>query len=131
MMSGSVLYRFTEKNAMNSLDKVKIGLALLLVAAGVYGFHALPEAQTLVRSLLVVVGLLLAVGLIWFTQMGRDFVEYARDSWKEAQKVVWPKKKETWQMTLIVFVFVGVLAAFMWIVDSGLAWLFYDVVLGR
>ncbi len=131
MMSGSVLYRFTEKNAMNSLDKVKIGLALLLVAAGVYGFYALPEAQTLVRSLLVVAGLLLAVGLIWFTQMGRDFVEYARDSWKEAQKVVWPKKKETWQMTLIVFVFVGVLAAFMWIVDSGLAWLFYDVVLGR
>jgi preprotein translocase subunit SecE len=34
-------------------------------------------------------------------------------------------------MTMIVFVVVGVLAAFMWIVDSGLAWLFYDVVLGR
>jgi preprotein translocase subunit SecE len=116
---------------MNSLDKVKIGLALLLVIAGVVGFYALPEAQTLVRSLVVVAGLLLAAGLLWFTQSGRDFVEYARDSWKEAQKVVWPKKKETWQMTMIVFVFVGVLAAFMWIVDSGLAWLFYDVVLGR
>ncbi len=130
-MSVSVLYRFTEKNAMNSLDKVKIGLALLLVAAGVAGFYALPESFAQLRSLAVVLGLLLAAGLLWFTQTGRDFVDYARDSWKEAQKVVWPKKKETWQMTMIVFVFVGVLAAFMWIVDSGLAWLFYDVVLGR
>lgn len=78
---------------MNSLDKVKIGLALLLVIAGVVGFYALPEAQTLVRSLAVVAGLLLAAGLLWFTQSGRDFVEYARDSWKEAQKVVWQEKR--------------------------------------
>jgi preprotein translocase subunit SecE len=116
---------------MNSLDKVKIGLALLLVAAGVTGFYMLPEGQTLLRSSAVVLGLLLAAVVLWFTQSGRDFVEYAHDSWKEAQKVVWPKKKETWQMTLIVFAFVGVLAAFMWVVDSGLSWFFYDVVLGR
>jgi len=132
LLGGSVLYRIAEKIAMNSLDKVKIGLALLLVVAGVTAFYMLPDGQVALRVVAVVLSVLLAFGgVVGFTQPGRDFVDYARDSWKEAQKVVWPKKKETWQMTGIVFVFVGVLALFMWLVDSGLAWLFYDVILGR
>ena len=45
--------------------------------------------------------------------------------------IFWPSKKETWQVTGVVFLFVGVLALFMWAVDSGLAWLLYDIVLGR
>lgn len=116
---------------MESIDKVKIGLALLLVSVGVAGFYLLPAAPAVLRPLSVVAGLLVAVAVLWFSQPGRDFVDYARDSVKEAQKVVWPNKKETWQITGIVFLFVGVLALFMWVVDSGLAWLFYDVVLGR
>jgi len=116
---------------MENIDKIKIGLALLLVALGVAGFYLLPESSTVLRSLAVVAGLLAAVAVLWFSMPGRQFVDYARDSVKEAQKVVWPNKKETWQLTGIVFLFVGVLALFMWVVDSGLAWLFYDVVLGR
>ncbi|MFD2448854.1 preprotein translocase subunit SecE [Vogesella fluminis] len=34
-------------------------------------------------------------------------------------------------MTLMVFVFVLVLSLFMWLVDSSLSWLFYDVLLNR
>ncbi|WP_312854396.1 preprotein translocase subunit SecE [Paludibacterium denitrificans] len=40
-------------------------------------------------------------------------------------------RKEALQMTGMVFVFVFVLALFMWGVDSSLSWLFYDVILGR
>ena len=116
---------------MESIDKVKVGFALLLVAADVVGFYLLPGMSAALRSLSPVVGVLAAAVVLWFSQPGRDFVDYARDSVKEAQKVVWPSKKETWQLTGIVFVFVGVLSLFMWVVDSGLAWLFYDVVLGR
>jgi len=128
---GSVLYRFTEKIAMESTDKIKVALALLLVAAGVTGFYLLPATPVVLRPLSVVAGLLSGVGVLWFSQLGQEFMGYARDSVKEAQKVVWPNKKETWQITGVVFLFVGVLALFMWVVDTGLAWLFYDVVLGR
>lgn len=117
--------------AMENLDKAKVALAFLLVVSGVAGFYLLPDSPSVIRPLSVVVSVLAAVGVMWFTQLGRDLVDYARDSIKEAQKVVWPNKKETWQVTGVVFLFVGVLALFMWIVDSGLAWLFYDVVLGR
>lgn len=131
MWCGSVLYRFAEKIAMESTDKIKVALALLLVAAGVTGFYLLPAAPVMLRPLSVVGGLLAGVGVLWFSRLGQDFLSYARDSVKEAQKVVWPSKKEAWQITGIVFLFVGVLALFMWVVDTGLAWLFYDVVLGR
>ncbi|GAA5783714.1 protein translocase subunit SecE [Chitiniphilus shinanonensis] len=116
---------------MESVDKFKVAAALLLVVVGVGGYYSLPADQGLLRLAAVVGGLLLAVLVMWFSQPGRDFVDYARDSVKEAQKVVWPNKKETWQMTGLVFLFVGVLALFMWAVDSGLAWVFYDLILGR
>ncbi|SMC29871.1 preprotein translocase subunit SecE [Andreprevotia lacus DSM 23236] len=116
---------------MESIDKIKVAAALLLVGLGVAGFYVLPVDQGALRSLSVVAGLLLAAAVLWFSQPGRDFVEYARDSVKEAQKVVWPTRKETWQITGVVFLFVGVLALFMWAVDSALAKFFYDIVLGR
>ncbi|TJZ73048.1 preprotein translocase subunit SecE [Chitiniphilus eburneus] len=116
---------------MESVDKLKVAAALLLVVVGVGGYYSLPADQGLLRVSAVVVGLLFAALVLWFSRPGKDFVDYARDSVKEAQKVVWPNKKETWQMTGLVFLFVGVLALFMWAVDSGLAWVFYDLILGR
>ncbi|WP_268238913.1 preprotein translocase subunit SecE [Silvimonas amylolytica] len=116
---------------MESVDKLKVTAAVALVAIGVAGFYLVPANQGALRVLAVIAGLLLAAATVWFSQPGRDFVDYARDSVKEAQKVVWPTRKETWQVTGIVFAFVGVLALFMWAVDSGLAWVFYDLILGR
>jgi len=116
---------------MENMDKLKLGAALLLVAAGVAGFYLLPADQQVLRVLAVVVGVLLAATVMWFSATGRTLVDYARDSIKEAEKVVWPSKKEVWQVTGMVFLFAFVLALFMWLVDSGLAWLFYDVLLKR
>lgn len=116
---------------MENKDKLKLVGALLLVAAGVAAFYAIPVDQKILRILAVVAGVLAGATVIWFSGPGRQFVDYARDSIKEAEKVVWPTKKETWQVTGVVFLFMVVLALFMWLVDSGLAWLFYDVLLGR
>ncbi|WP_297574183.1 preprotein translocase subunit SecE [uncultured Deefgea sp.] len=116
---------------MQSIERLKVVAALALVLLGVAGFYMVPAGQSFLGSLCVAVGVVAAGAVMWFTTLGRTFVDYARDSVKEAQKVVWPSKKETWQVTAVVFLFVGVLALFMWAVDSGLAWLFYDVVLGR
>ncbi|GAB3267278.1 preprotein translocase subunit SecE [Chitinimonas naiadis] len=116
---------------MENVDKLKLAAALVLVAAGVTGFYLLPADQQALRVAAVVVGLLLAAAVVWFSAPGRGFVDYARDSVKEAEKVVWPTKKETWQVTGVVFLFALTLALFMWAVDTGLAWLFYDVLLKR
>ncbi|QDQ26396.1 preprotein translocase subunit SecE [Chitinimonas arctica] len=116
---------------MENVDKLKLVGAFLLVAAGVAGFYLLPLDQQALRVVAVVAGVLLAATVIWFSAPGREFVDYARDSIKEAEKVVWPTRKETWQVTGVVFLFAFTLAIFMWAVDSGLAWLFYDVLLKR
>jgi preprotein translocase subunit SecE len=119
------------QKVMQSIERLKVTAALALVALGVAGFYLVPAGQSFVGSLSVVAGLVAAGVVLWFSEIGRTFVDYARDSIKEAQKVVWPSRKETWQVTGVVFLFVAVLALFMWLVDSGLAWLFYDIVLGR
>ncbi|GLR14073.1 preprotein translocase subunit SecE [Chitinimonas viridis] len=116
---------------MEKVDKLKLFAALALVAAGIAGYYLLPADQQALRVVSVLAGVLFAVTVVWFSVPGRDFVDYARDSVKEAEKVVWPSKKEVWQMTGAVFVFTVVLSLFMWLVDSGLSWLLYDLLLKR
>ena len=67
-------------------------------------------------------GFALAAGTLWFTQSGRDFVVFSRESWDEAKRVVWPSRKETLQTTGIVFAFVFVMAMMLWMIDAGLLW---------
>jgi len=116
---------------MELQDKLKLGLAALLVVAGIAGFYLVPEGQSFLSGVVFVLGLVLAVGVVWLSQPGKALVQYGQESVVEARKVVWPNRKETIQLTGLVFVFVFVLALFMWGVDSGLSWLFYDVLLGR
>jgi preprotein translocase subunit SecE len=116
---------------MELQDKLKLGLAALLVLAGIAGFYLVPDTQPFLSGVVFVVGLVLAVGVIWLSQPGKSLVQYAQESVVEAKKVVWPSRRETVQLTGLVFLFVFVLALFMWGVDSGLSWVFYDVLLGR
>ncbi|TCW28111.1 preprotein translocase subunit SecE [Gulbenkiania mobilis] len=116
---------------MEMQDKLKLLLAALLVVAGIAGFYLVPEGQGFLRAIAFVAGLLAAGVVMWLSTPGRAFVGYAQESVVEAKKVVWPTRKEATQMTGLVFLFVLVLALFMWIVDSGLSWLFYDILLGR
>ena len=48
---------------------------------------------------------------------------YAQESVAETRKVVWPTRKETMQTTAIVFVFVVMMALFLWAVDASLLWI--------
>ncbi len=111
-------------------DKIKFTLALLLLAAGVAGFYFLAEQAMIVRVLAVFAGVALSVVVAWKTEPGRRFFVFSQESLLEARKVVWPSRKETVQMTLMVFVFVIVMAIFLWATDKGLEWVFYDLILG-
>ena len=112
------------------VDKLKFALALLIVAAGVAGFYLLSEQVLVVRVLAVLAGVTAGGALAWFTAPGRRFAVFGRETVVEAKKVVWPTRKETVQMTGIVFVFVIAMAFFLWLTDKGLEWVLYDLVLG-
>jgi preprotein translocase subunit SecE len=111
-------------------DKLKVALALALVAAGVVGFYLLSEQALVLRVLSVLAGLGAAVAVASQSEPGRRFVGFARESVTETKKVVWPSRKETVQTTGMVFAFVVVMAIFLWLTDKSLEWVLYDLVLG-
>jgi preprotein translocase subunit SecE len=104
------------------VDKIKIAAALLLVAAGVAGFYYLGQSPMIVRVVTVLAGLLLAAGVLWTSEPGKQFYAFAQESVTETKKVVWPTRKETLQTTGIVFAFMVVMALFLWVVDASLLW---------
>ena len=113
-----------------SADKAKLALAAIAITAGVVGFYALAGQSALVRAAALVGGLLLALVFAWTSQMGRDFIGFARESVRETKKVVWPSRKEATQITGVVFGFVVVMAIFLWGTDKLLEVVLYSLVLG-
>ena len=104
-------------------ERIKIAVAALIAVAGLAAFYALTDRQPLVIRLAALLGAFAAAaGLMWFTETGKVFVAFSRESWEEAKRVVWPTRKETLQTTGVVFLFVFVMAIFLWIVDAGLMW---------
>ena len=112
------------------VDKLKFLLAALAVIAGIAGFYLLGADAALLRVLSVLAGLAVAVVLVWATAQGRQLAAFVRESIVEARKVVWPSRKETLQTTAMVFVFVLVMAIFLWLTDKTLEWVMYDLILG-
>jgi preprotein translocase subunit SecE len=112
------------------IDKIKLGVAAALVAAGIWGFYGLGERPLVLKVLAVVAGVLAGAAVAWFTEPGRQLAVFAGEAVAEVKKVVWPTRKETIQTTAAVFAFVVVMAVFLWIADKGLEWVLYDLVLG-
>jgi preprotein translocase subunit SecE len=100
------------------------------MAAGIAGFYYLRDSAMVIRVVSVLMGFLLAVTVAWFTVQGKQFYTFSREASEETKKVVWPKRKETIQMTGLVFAFVVVMAIFLWMVDAGLL-LLVKSVMGR
>ena len=113
------------------IDKVKLAVAVLLIAAGIWAYYWLGEGTALVlRILAVVAGVVAGAAVAWFSAPGREFALFAGESVTEVKKVVWPTRKETMQTTAAVFAFVVVMAVFLWASDKTLEWVLYDLILG-
>ena len=111
-------------------DKIKFTLALLLLVAGVAGFYFLAEQAMTLRVLALLVAVGSSAAVAWHTYPGRQFFVFAKEATIEAKKVVWPTRKETLQTTGLVFVFVVIMALFLWLADKSIEWVLYDLVLG-
>ena len=102
------------------MNKLKLGLVFIFILTGIVGFVYLKESAMVIRVLSVLCGFLLAAFTARYTTQGQDFYVFCRESSEETKKVVWPSRKETLQMSGIVFAFVVAMAAFLWLVDAGL-----------
>lgn len=110
-------------------DLVLVTLAVLAAVAGVLGFTFLTQQPTLARVGVLIGGLVVAIVIAWFSQLGKRFLAYARESYEETKRVVWPSRKETVSTTGIVFGFVVIMAIFLFLVDKSLEWVLYDTLL--
>ncbi|MDE2117159.1 MAG: preprotein translocase subunit SecE [Betaproteobacteria bacterium] len=111
-------------------DKIKLGVAFLLVIAGIAGFYALHESAAIVKLASVLSGMLLAVAVGWTTEPGKRLFMFGKESVAEAKRVVWPTRKETMQTTAIVIMFAVIMALFLWMVDASLM-LLVNKLMGR
>ena len=101
-------------------DKLKLILAVLLVAGGIGGFYYFGDKPELIRWAILLAAVVLAVILAAPTATGRNTWGFIKGSRVELRKVVWPARKETLQVTVVVFVMVVLVAVYMWMIDWGL-----------
>jgi preprotein translocase subunit SecE len=101
-------------------DKIQIAVAVLILIGGVAAFYVLADKPMIVR-LGAMMGIMVLAGVVgWFSEPGREFAQFGKESVEEAKKVVWPTRKEAMQSTGIIFVFVFIMAIFLWVVDWSL-----------
>jgi len=105
------------------INKIKLLVAFLLLVLGIAGYYLLADKAIVLRIIAVLAGLASAIAVLWTTPTGRQSIGFVNESIAEARKVVWPTRKETIQTTLVVFVLVVIMAAFLALVDIGFAFM--------
>ena len=120
----------TVQTVSTSNDKYKIILAVIAAVAGVVAFYVLANQAKYVRMGALFGGIALALVLVFISETGRELVSFAKESIREAKKVVWPTRKEAGQMTAVVFGFVLIMSIFLFTTDKVLEYLIMNVILG-
>ncbi len=105
------------------INKIKLLAAFLLLVAGIAGFYLLADKPTIIRIFAVLAGIGASIGMLWITPVGQQSLTFIGEAVGEARKVVWPTRRETIQTTLVVFVLVVIMAAFLALVDIGFAYM--------
>ena len=111
-------------------DRLKLGASGLLLLGAFVAYYVLAAREDWMRWVAFVVCVAAALAAFLTADSGKAFVGYVRESVRETKKVVWPTRNETLQMTLYVFVFVFLMALFLWVTDKTLEWVLYDLILG-
>jgi len=107
---------------VDTSDKVKLTVAILLVLAGVAGYYLLSAQASWLRWVAVAAGISLALVVIALSRYGAALGQFVADSRIELRKIVWPNRQETGRTTLVVFGFLLVAGVFFWLLDLALAW---------
>jgi preprotein translocase subunit SecE len=104
-------------------DTVKWLIVFALLAVAIVGNSYFSD-QSLLYRVLGIVAISAVAGLVALqTAKGASFWALVKGARTEIRKVVWPTRQETVQTTMIVVVFVLLVALILWGLDSFLGWL--------
>jgi preprotein translocase subunit SecE len=103
-------------------DIVKQVFSAVFMVAGLAAFYYFSEIQLLYRVLGLLVLVLIVLGMMLTTNLGRNLWSFILESKVEVRKVVWPTRDETTRTTLLVFAMVFIVGLILWILDMFLFW---------
>jgi preprotein translocase subunit SecE len=110
-----------------SLDLVKVLSSVALIIGGfVFYFLGQQDAWILLSALLF--SLIIATVVFLTSSTGQSLIIFFKAAYTELLRVVWPSRRETIQMTIVVFVFVIIMAIFLWSVDKLIELALFDLV---
>ena len=110
-------------------SKWGIWASIVVLIAAFVAYLFLPLQPAYLKSLVLLAGFVLAAILFFVSPSGKAFVAFAKESYRETRKVVWPTRKEVLQMAGVVFLFVFVMSLFVLGVDKLIEWVLYDLIL--
>ena len=113
----------------SSLDHLKLGGAVALVAAAIAAFYVFSDVSWAVRAVGVIAAIGAALGIAAFTGPGLRARNFLQEAQFELRKVVWPTRQETIQTTIVIMIVVVIVSIILWVVDSLLSWLVLDLLL--
>ncbi|MDA3933787.1 MAG: preprotein translocase subunit SecE [Gammaproteobacteria bacterium] len=101
------------------MDTMLLGLSLLLLAGGIFGFYYFEsQALPVIRVVGLFAAMALALAIAAFTVRGRAMLQFFRNADIERRKVVWPTRPETVQTTIMVLIVTLIVAAILFLFDS-------------
>ena len=103
-------------------DKIKLLVAILLIAAGIAGFYYYAEEALLYRVLALLAVFVVSFVIMLQTEVGSNTWNFGRSAVLEVRKAVWPTRQETIQATLMVLVMVIIMGILLWLFDMFLLW---------
>ncbi len=112
----------SKTETVDSMDTVKLVIALLIAVAAMAAFYIYPEQSMLIRVGGLLLGAAVAVAIGLQTSKGRNIWGFFHGAQIEVRKVVWPTRQETVQTTLIVILVVIVISIILWLLDMFLGW---------
>ena len=104
-------------NSTVKQDKRFWFLGCLFLSAGILQYYWLDQS-VLLRFVLFVAALVSTIFTVAKTQQGKRAYILWQESLVELRKVVWPTRKETTHMTLLVLVMVAIAGVFLWSIDA-------------
>jgi preprotein translocase subunit SecE len=112
----------TAKNTTAVFDIIKQVISIFFVITAIVAFYYFADILLLYRVLALVTIVILAIGILLTTAIGRNTWAFMLEAKQEVRKVVWPTREETIRTTLLVFGMVFIVGLALWLLDMFLFW---------
>lgn len=93
-------------------------VVLTVIAAAVGNLYLSDSFSTPIRVIGIVVLMVVGLGLAALTNQGHKAITFFKESRIEMRKVIWPKRAEATQTTLIVLLITVITSLILWGLDS-------------